>query len=115
MIVKCTCDLDVSYRDHVVQQIVIHAIWDTDIRVRVLSRNSKVELTTLTKLIGDYTDLTPYHTTSMTHSLAGWLQIQYSVKRAAYADLNLPLSRLSAGYHPRSSVCDTGATTSPRW
>ena len=48
--VKCTCDLDVSYRDDVVQQIVIHAMRDTDLRVRVLSRNTNGELTTLAKL-----------------------------------------------------------------
>ena len=54
MIVKCTCDLDVSYMDKVVQQIVIHAMRNTDIRVRVLSRNTKVKLTTLTILIGDW-------------------------------------------------------------
>ena len=53
MIVKCTCDLDVSYMDNVVQQIVIHAMRNPDIRVRVLSRNTKVKLTTLTILIGD--------------------------------------------------------------
>ena len=53
MMVKCTCNLDVSYTDNVVQQIVIHAMRDTDIRVRVLSRNTNGELTNLAKLIGD--------------------------------------------------------------
>ena len=56
--------------------------------------------------------------------VAGWLptrprdsptiEVQYSVDRPAYAQLHLPLPRLSAGHHPgRSgtthSVADTGA------
>ena len=53
MMVKCTCDLEVSYRDNVVQQLLIHGMRDTDIRVRVLSRNTNGEITTLAKLI-DY-------------------------------------------------------------
>ena len=56
MIVKCTsatCEADVCYRDHVVHQILIHGMRDNDIRVRVLSRNTSGELTTLDKLI-DY-------------------------------------------------------------
>ena len=56
MIVKCTnqaCLKDVAYRDHVVHQILIHGMRDNDIRVRVLSRNTSGELTTLDKLI-DY-------------------------------------------------------------
>ena len=69
MMVKSTCNLDVSYTDNVVQQIVILAMRDTDIRVRVLSRNTNGELTNLAKLIGDRDQ--PYHTTSMTQYLAG--------------------------------------------
>ena len=56
MIVKCsspTCDTDVCYRDHVVHQIIIHGMRNNDIRVRVLSRNTSGELTTLDKLV-DY-------------------------------------------------------------
>ena len=56
MIVKCpnqACLKDVAYRDHVVHQIIIHGMRDNDIRVRVLSRNTSGELTTLDKLI-DY-------------------------------------------------------------
>ena len=56
MIVKCsspTCDTDVCYRDHVVHQIIIHGMLNNDIRVRVLSRNTSGELTTLDKLV-DY-------------------------------------------------------------
>ena len=56
MTVKCTssgCDTEVCYRDHVVHQIIIHGMRDNDVRVRVLSRNTSGELTTLDKLI-DY-------------------------------------------------------------
>ena len=54
MIVKfssSTCDTDVCYRDHVVHQIIIHGMLNNDIRVRVLSRNTSGELTTLDKLV----------------------------------------------------------------
>ena len=54
MMVKCsspTCDTVVCYRDHVVHQIFIHVMRDNDIHLRVLSRNTSVELTTLDKLI----------------------------------------------------------------
>ena len=54
MVVKCpntTCQQDVTYRDHVVHQIIIHGMKNNDIRVRVLSRNTSGELTTLDKLI----------------------------------------------------------------
>ena len=47
------CQRNVSYRDHVVMQVIIHGLRDNDIRVRVLSRNTSGELTTLPKLI-DY-------------------------------------------------------------
>ena len=56
MTVKCpspACDTEVCYRDHVVHQIIIHGMRDNDVRVRVLSRNTSGELTTLDKLI-DY-------------------------------------------------------------
>ena len=56
MTVKCpssTCQTDVCYRDHVVHQIIIHGMRDNAIRVRVLSRNTSGELTTMDKLI-DY-------------------------------------------------------------
>ena len=63
----------------------------------------------------------PHHVHDM---VSGWLpmrprdsptiKVQYSIDRAAYADLNLPLPRLSSGHHPgRStptpSIADTGA------
>lgn len=56
MVTKCpnqTCGNDVSFRDLVVHQMVIHGIRDNNVRVRVLSRNTSGELTTLDKLI-DY-------------------------------------------------------------
>ena len=56
MEVECpnqTCKQRVPYRDHVVMQVIIHGLRDNDIRVRVLSRNTSGELTTLEKLI-DY-------------------------------------------------------------
>ena len=56
MLVKCpnnACGRDVVYRDHVVHQLIIHGMRDNAIRVRVLSRNTSGELTTLDKLI-DY-------------------------------------------------------------
>ena len=49
--VKCMCNLDVSYRDNVIQQLVIHGINDNEIRITVLSRNTNGELTTLQKLV----------------------------------------------------------------
>ena len=56
MVIKCpnqTCNRDIVYRDHVVHQMIIHGMRDNDIRIRVLSRNTSGELTTLDKLI-DY-------------------------------------------------------------
>ena len=56
MVIKCldtNCQKDVTYRDHFVHQIIIHGMRNNDIRVRVLSRNTSGELTTLEKLI-DY-------------------------------------------------------------
>ena len=56
MSIKCpnlTCTEDVVYRDHVVHQMIIHGMYNNNIRVRVLSRNTSGELTTLDKLI-DY-------------------------------------------------------------
>ena len=56
MEVECpnqACKQQVSYRDHVVMQVIIHGLRDNDIRVRVLSRNTSGELTTFDKLI-DY-------------------------------------------------------------
>ena len=56
MVIECsnqTCDQKVSYRDHVVMQVIIHGLRDNDIRVRVLSRNTSGELKTLDKLV-DY-------------------------------------------------------------
>ena len=56
MTVSCTaanCEQVISYRDNVVQQIIIHGMRDNDVRIRVLSRNTAGELTTLPKLI-DY-------------------------------------------------------------
>ena len=54
MVVKCTndaCLRDVVYRDHVVHQLIIHGMRENNIRVRVLSRNTSGELTTLDELI----------------------------------------------------------------
>ena len=54
MVIDCpnqTCGQRVSYRDHVVMQVIIHGLRDNDIRVRVLSRNTSGELTTLDKLV----------------------------------------------------------------
>ena len=53
MTVECTCSEKVSYRDNVIQQLIIHGMRDSDIRIRVLSRNTNGELTTLQKLV-DY-------------------------------------------------------------
>ena len=56
MSIKCpnpTCAKDVVYRDHVVHQMIIHGMYNNNIRVCVLSRNTSGELTTLDKLI-DY-------------------------------------------------------------
>ena len=56
MNIRCTadgCNQVISYRDNVVQQIIIHGLHDNDIRICVLCRNTAGELTTLPKLI-DY-------------------------------------------------------------
>ena len=56
MSIKCpnpTCAKDVVYRDHVVHQMIIHGMYDNNICVCVLLRNTSGELTTLDKLI-DY-------------------------------------------------------------
>ena len=63
----------------------VHAMRDTDIRVRVLSRNINA------KFIGDRDQWLhfPYALPHHVHdTIYGWLQIQYSVNRAAYADLH---------------------------
>ena len=52
MYVTCdSCHTDISYRDNVVQQVVIHGMRDNDVRIRVLSRNTAGELNTLDRLI----------------------------------------------------------------
>ena len=51
MTVTCTCEREVSYRNNVIQQLVIHGMRDNDIRIRVLSRNTSGELTTLDNLV----------------------------------------------------------------
>ena len=53
MSVQCACGQNVSYRDNVIQQLIIHGMRDNEIRVRVLSRNTNGELTTLKRLV-DY-------------------------------------------------------------
>ena len=53
MTVTCVCNKQVSYRDNVLQQLVIHGMRDNDVRIRVLSRNTNGELNTLSKLV-DY-------------------------------------------------------------
>ena len=56
MIVECTnqtCKKKICYRDQVVHQLIIHGMRHNNIRVRVLSRNTAGELTSLDKLI-DY-------------------------------------------------------------
>jgi len=51
MTVTCACEREVSYRNNVIQQLVIHGMRDNDIRIRVLSRNTSGELTTLDNLV----------------------------------------------------------------
>ena len=51
MTVVCECNRKVTYRDNVLQQLVIHGMYDNNIRMRVMSRNTSGELTTLDKLI----------------------------------------------------------------
>ena len=56
MVVECTnqvCKREICFREQVVHQLVIHGMRDNAIRIRVLSRNTAGELTTLEKLI-DY-------------------------------------------------------------
>ena len=51
---KCTkegCDTDVSYKEDVVQQVVIQGMCRLDIKQRVLSRSGNAELETLDKLV----------------------------------------------------------------
>ena len=51
MTVVCECNREVTYRDNVLQQLVIHGMYDNNIRIRVMSRNTNGEITTLDKLI----------------------------------------------------------------
>ena len=51
MTVTCTCEKEVSYRNNVLQQLVINGMRDNEIRIRVLSRNTNGELVTLDKLV----------------------------------------------------------------
>ena len=54
MTVKCPtegCNTDVSFRDEVVKQVVIHGMSNMDIKQRVLSRSGNGELETLTDLV----------------------------------------------------------------
>ena len=54
MTVRCPkedCDTDVSYRDEVVQQVIIHGMSNLDIKQRVLSRSGSGELDTLARLV----------------------------------------------------------------
>ena len=51
MVMKCTCGLNISYRDLLVHQLVIHGMKDQEIRPRVLSRNTCIDLSTLAKLV----------------------------------------------------------------
>ena len=54
MMVKCPkdgCNTDVSFRDEVVQQVIIHGMSNMDIKQRVLSRSGSGELDTLAKLV----------------------------------------------------------------
>ena len=54
MSVKCnTCQVDISYRDEVVKQIIIHGMYNMEIKQRVLSRTKVGELLALTALV-DY-------------------------------------------------------------
>ena len=52
MSVRCvTCQVDISYRDEVVKQIIITGMFNLDIRQRVLSRTKIGELPTLSTLV----------------------------------------------------------------
>ena len=53
MNVTCSCANNVSYRDPVVLQVLLHGMKDEDIRVRVLTRTTAGELTELHKVV-DY-------------------------------------------------------------
>ena len=53
MIVKCSCGLEISYRDKVVLQILLHGMRDNDSRSKVHTRNTSVELIELHKAV-DY-------------------------------------------------------------
>ena len=56
MTVKCPiegCNTDVSFRDEVVKQVIIHGMANLEVKQRVLSRSGNGELDTLSKLV-DY-------------------------------------------------------------
>ena len=56
MTIKCPkhgCGTQVSYRDEVVKQVIIHGMGNTEIKQRVLSRCGNSELSTLSELV-DY-------------------------------------------------------------
>ena len=73
MLVKCnTCQVDISYRDEVVRQIIITGMFNLDIRQRILSRTKVGELPTLSALV-EYiaTLLTGHRGVTGTSSLSG--------------------------------------------
>ena len=79
MSVRCgTCQVDISYRDNVVQQIVIHGMRDNDIRLRVLSRNTANELTTLERLVeyiaAEEASITESHNLMTPHNTVGGIK-----------------------------------------
>ena len=51
MTVTCSCNKEVSYRNNIPEQLVIHAMHDNAIRLRVLSRNTNGKLNSLVKLV----------------------------------------------------------------
>ena len=50
---KHGCDTEISYRDEVVKQVIIHGMGNIEIKQRVLSRCGNGELSTLSDLV-DY-------------------------------------------------------------
>ena len=82
MSVKCnTCQLDISYRDEVVKQIIIHGMFNLDIRQRVLSRTKVGELLTLSALVeyiaAEEASVTESHNLQSSASLSHFSQSKY--------------------------------------
>ena len=85
MTMKCPklgCDTEVSYRDEVVKQVIIHGMVNVEIKQRVLSRCGNSELSTLADLV-DYVSAEESALTETT-SLSNPCNMVSRIRQSAY-------------------------------